>query len=128
MDDGSRDKSIDLLRAESVKVPDRVVIVELSRNFEHPAILAGFSIARGDAIVTLDADLQNPPEEIAKLLAKMDEGFDVVGGVRQQRQDGVVLAGCLSVVVAPRSCFHIRNGTLKRKPRPVLPHAPASPQ
>jgi undecaprenyl-phosphate 4-deoxy-4-formamido-L-arabinose transferase len=64
------------------------VVVELSRNFgQHPAILAGFSVARGDAIVTLDADLQNPPEEIGKLLAKMDEGFDVVGGVRQQRQD-----------------------------------------
>jgi undecaprenyl-phosphate 4-deoxy-4-formamido-L-arabinose transferase len=88
VDDGSRDKSIDILRAESASHPDRVVIVELSRNFgQHPAILAGFSIARGDAIVTLDADLQNPPEEIAKLLAKMDEGFDVVGGVRQQRQD-----------------------------------------
>jgi undecaprenyl-phosphate 4-deoxy-4-formamido-L-arabinose transferase len=90
VDDGSRDKSIDILRAESASHPDRVVIVELSRNFgQHPAILAGFSIARGDAIVTLDADLQNPPEEIAKLLAKMDEGFDVVGGVRQQRQDTV---------------------------------------
>jgi undecaprenyl-phosphate 4-deoxy-4-formamido-L-arabinose transferase len=88
VDDGSRDRSVDLLRAESGKQPGRVVVVELSRNFgQHPAILAGFSVARGDAIVTLDADLQNPPEEIGKLLAKMDEGFDVVGGVRQQRQD-----------------------------------------
>ncbi len=99
VDDGSRDTSIDLLRAESAKFPDRVVIVELSRNFgQHPAILAGFSIARGDAIVTLDADLQNPPEEIAKLLAKMDEGFDVVGGVRQQRQDTLFRRAASSMV------------------------------
>jgi undecaprenyl-phosphate 4-deoxy-4-formamido-L-arabinose transferase len=88
VDDGSRDRSMELLRAEAQRRPDRVRVVELSRNFgQHPAILAGFSIAAGDAIVTLDADLQNPPEEIGKLLAKMDEGFDVVGGVRQQRRD-----------------------------------------
>ena len=50
------------------------------------AILAGFERARGERVVTLDADLQNPPEEIAKLLAKMDEGYDYVGGVRSERQ------------------------------------------
>jgi undecaprenyl-phosphate 4-deoxy-4-formamido-L-arabinose transferase len=90
VDDGSRDRSIELLRSEAERHPDRVRVVELSRNFgQHPAILAGFSIATGDVVVTLDADLQNPPEEIGKLLAKMDEGFDVVGGVRQQRQDSL---------------------------------------
>jgi len=88
VDDGSRDRSMEILRAEAARRPDQVRVVELSRNFgQHPAILAGFSIARGDAVVTLDADLQNPPEEIGKLLAKMDEGYDVVGGVRRQRQD-----------------------------------------
>jgi undecaprenyl-phosphate 4-deoxy-4-formamido-L-arabinose transferase len=67
-----------------------VKIVELSRNFgQHPAILAAFRHVTGESIITLDADLQNPPEEIPNLLAKMDEGYDVVGGVRQQRQDTI---------------------------------------
>ena len=88
VDDGSRDRSLEILRAEAATHPGKIRVVELSRNFgQHPAILAGFSVAEGDVIVTLDADLQNPPEEIAKLLAKIDEGCDVVGGVRQQRQD-----------------------------------------
>ena len=54
---------------------------------QHTAIIAGFERVRGDRIVTLDADLQNPPEEIANLLAPMDEGHDYVGGVRRQRED-----------------------------------------
>ena len=90
VDDGSRDKSMEILRAQAQHRPDRIRVVELSRNFgQHPAILAGFSIAKGDVVVTLDADLQNPPEEIGKLVAKFDEGYDVVGGVRQDRQDTV---------------------------------------
>ena len=90
VDDGSRDTSMEILRAQAQHRPDRIRVVELSRNFgQHPAILAGFSIARGDVVVTLDADLQNPPEEIGKLVAKFDEGYDVVGGVRQDRQDTV---------------------------------------
>jgi undecaprenyl-phosphate 4-deoxy-4-formamido-L-arabinose transferase len=88
VDDGSRDKSMEILRAQAQHRPDRIRVVELSRNFgQHPAILAGFSIAKGEVVVTLDADLQNPPEEIGKLVAKFDEGYDVVGGVRQDRQD-----------------------------------------
>src|SRR6266480_6840194 len=51
------------------------------------AIMAGFERCRGEQVVTLDADLQNPPEEIGKLLAKMDEGYDYVGGVRRTRRD-----------------------------------------
>jgi undecaprenyl-phosphate 4-deoxy-4-formamido-L-arabinose transferase len=94
VDDGSRDRSLELLLSEGAKHPGRVRVVELSRNFgQHPAILAGFSIARGEVIVTLDADLQNPPEEIGKLLAKIDEGYDVVGGVRQQRRDTLFRRG-----------------------------------
>jgi len=90
VDDGSRDRSMELLRAEAARDPAHVRVVELSRNFgQHPAILAGFSIAKGEAVVTLDADLQNPPEEIGALLAKLDEGFDVVGGVRRDRQDSL---------------------------------------
>ena len=99
VDDGSRDGSLEILRAEVQRHADRVRVVELSRNFgQHPAILAGFSIATGDVIVTLDADLQNPPEEIAKLLAKFDAGHDVVGGVRQDRQDSVFRKGASALV------------------------------
>jgi undecaprenyl-phosphate 4-deoxy-4-formamido-L-arabinose transferase len=88
VDDGSRDRSLDILKGFVARYPTRLRVVELSRNFgQHPAILAGFTIATGDVIVTLDADLQNPPEEIGKLLALTDEGYDVVGGVRQGRQD-----------------------------------------
>ena len=73
--------------------PDRVRVLELARNFgQHQAILAAFQNVTGDVVVTLDADLQNPPEEIPKLLAKIDEGYDVVGGVRQNRQDAFLRA------------------------------------
>ena len=88
VDDGSRDKSMEILRAQAQHRPDRIRVVELSRNFgQHPAILAGFSIAKGDVVVTLDADLQNPPEEIGKLIAAMDAGHDYVGSIRRARKD-----------------------------------------
>jgi len=87
-DDGSRDRSMELLKQNAAQYPGKVKIVELARNFgQHPAILAAFRNVTGDGVITLDADLQNPPEEIPKLLAQLDEGFDVVGGVRQNRQD-----------------------------------------
>lgn len=90
IDDGSRDRSLDVLRGFVDRYPDRLRVVELSRNFgQHPAILAGFAIANGDVIITIDADLQNPPEEIPKLLALADQGFDVVGGVREVRRDSL---------------------------------------
>ncbi|HYT31462.1 MAG TPA: glycosyltransferase [Thermoanaerobaculia bacterium] len=90
VDDGSRDRSLDILKAWAVRRPDVLRVLELSRNFgQHPAILAGFRDVTGDVVVTLDADLQNPPEEIPKLLAKFEQGYDVVGGVRQLRQDSV---------------------------------------
>ncbi|MGH7625917.1 MAG: glycosyltransferase, partial [Gemmatimonadaceae bacterium] len=90
VDDGSRDRSLELLRAYVEDFPRELRVVELSRNFgQHPAILAGFAITTGDVVVTLDADLQNPPEEIPKLIALVDQGFDVVGGVRQTRRDSL---------------------------------------
>ena len=66
-------------------------MVELTRNYgQHAAILAGFSIVRGEIVVTLDADLQNPPEEIPRLIAAMEEGgFDVVGTIRRGRKDSL---------------------------------------
>ena len=88
VDDGSRDRSLEILKSWAARRSDVVRVLELSRNYgQHPAVLAGFRDVTGDVVVTLDADLQNPPEEIPKLLAKVDEGHDVVGGVRVSRQD-----------------------------------------
>lgn len=88
VDDGSRDGSLDILKDAARRHPERVRVLELSRNFgQHQALLAAFQHVEGDVVVTLDADLQNPPEEIPKLLARIDEGYDAVGGVRQGRQD-----------------------------------------
>ena len=88
VDDGSRDRSAALLREQFGKRPEATRVVLLNGNFgQHMAIMAGFERCRGMRVVTLDADLQNPPEEIAKLLSKMDEGHDYVGGVRSERQD-----------------------------------------
>jgi undecaprenyl-phosphate 4-deoxy-4-formamido-L-arabinose transferase len=87
IDDGSRDDSLDILQDLAAR-DARVRVVELARNFgQHSALLAGFRICRGDIVVTLDADLQNPPEEIPKLIAAIDAGNDVVGGWREERQD-----------------------------------------
>jgi len=88
VNDGSRDRSAAILREQFARRPDVTRVVLLNGNFgQHMAILAGFERTRGERVVTLDADLQNPPEEIAKLLARMDEGYDYVGGVRSERHD-----------------------------------------
>jgi undecaprenyl-phosphate 4-deoxy-4-formamido-L-arabinose transferase len=88
VNDGSRDRSAALLREQFQKRPDVTRVVLFNGNFgQHMAIMAGFEHCRGERIVTLDADLQNPPEEIGKLLAKMDEGHDYVGSIRRLRQD-----------------------------------------
>jgi undecaprenyl-phosphate 4-deoxy-4-formamido-L-arabinose transferase len=90
VDDGSSDRSLEILREIAEKDPN-VVVVELVRNFgQHAAVFAGFARARGEVVVTLDADLQNPPEEIPKLLAKIDEGYDAVGGWRAERHDSIL--------------------------------------
>lgn len=87
VDDGSTDSSRDVLEELGRNDAD-LIFVELAHNAgQHGAVLAGFQVSRGRIVVTIDADLQNPPEEIPKLLAKMAEGYDVVGGVRQRRQD-----------------------------------------
>ena len=88
VDDGSADKSAELLIA-AAKVPgSRVIVVLLNRNYgQHAAVMAGLNQTRGDLVVTLDADLQNPPEEIPRLVRLADEGYDVVGTVRKNRQD-----------------------------------------
>jgi undecaprenyl-phosphate 4-deoxy-4-formamido-L-arabinose transferase len=84
-DDGSRDQSLYML-LEIAKQEPRVTVVEFNRNYgQHSAIFGAFGEVRGEVVVTLDADLQNPPEEIPKLVAKIEEGNDVVGGWRQGR-------------------------------------------
>ena len=88
VDDGSSDRSVEVLRQAVAERPDRARAVILAQNAgQHLAILAAFERARGEKIVTLDADLQNPPEEIGKLLAAMDAGADYVGSIRKLRQD-----------------------------------------
>ena len=88
VNDGSRDRSAAVLREQFQKRPDVTRVVLLNGNFgQHMAIMAGFERCRGERVVTLDADLQNPPEEIARLMEAMDAGHDYVGGVRLQRQD-----------------------------------------
>jgi undecaprenyl-phosphate 4-deoxy-4-formamido-L-arabinose transferase len=87
VDDGSRDGSADILRA--LHAQDRAVrVIRFNRNYgQHAAVIAGMGRARGDVVVTLDADLQNPPEEIPQLLAHLTDGVDVVGGRRVSRHD-----------------------------------------
>ena len=87
VDDGSADRSMEMIIEASQKDP-RIVGVILTSNFgQHAAVTAGFQTSRGKYVVTLDADLQNPPEEIHKLLEKLREGYDVVGSIRENRQD-----------------------------------------
>lgn len=87
VNDGSKDRSGDILLELAHEYP-QIVVVELSRNFgQHPAVIAGFSVIRGKYVITLDADLQNPPEEIPRLLGELRAGHDVVGSIRENRQD-----------------------------------------
>lgn len=87
VDDGSNDKSPHILE-ELRKRDNHIKVVSFCRNFgQHAAVMAGFREAKGEIIVTLDADLQNPPQEIPKFIAKIKEGFDVVSGRRLNRKD-----------------------------------------
>ncbi|WP_297365849.1 glycosyltransferase [Acidiferrobacter sp.] len=86
--DGSADRSGEILRELHAARPAQVRVIDFNGNFgQHMAIMAAFEHVRGDVIVTLDADLQNPPEDIPRLVEKIEQGFDVVGGYRRDRQD-----------------------------------------
>jgi glycosyltransferase involved in cell wall biosynthesis len=92
VNDGSADDSWARI-AEAVRADSRVRGIDLARNYgQHNALLAGIRAARGATIVTIDDDLQNPPEEIPKLLAKLDEGYDVVYGSASERRQGILRA------------------------------------
>jgi len=87
-DDGSTDTSLEILLKH---IDKRIRIIELTKNYgQHAAIFAGFESCTGDIIITMDADLQNPPEEIPRLVKVMEEGnYEVVGTVRKQRKDSI---------------------------------------
>jgi undecaprenyl-phosphate 4-deoxy-4-formamido-L-arabinose transferase len=88
VNDGSRDRSAALLKDSFERRPDVTRVVLFAANFgQHRAILAGFAESRGRYVITLDADLQNPPEEIPRVLAELDAGHDYVGTIRIQRKD-----------------------------------------
>ncbi|MEZ6131727.1 MAG: glycosyltransferase [Planctomycetaceae bacterium] len=88
VDDGSRDQSPEIIAKAADTHNGKVVGVLLNRNYgQHAAVMAGLAHARGNLVVTLDADLQNPPEEISRIVKKLREGYDVVGSVRQNRKD-----------------------------------------
>jgi len=99
IDDGSRDGSLAILK-DLVRENPELRVVELTRNYgQHAAIMAGFSIVRGDIVVTLDADLQNPPEEIPRLVAEMENGgYDVVGTIRRRRRDSAFRLGASRLI------------------------------
>jgi undecaprenyl-phosphate 4-deoxy-4-formamido-L-arabinose transferase len=88
INDGSKDRSAALLRQQFQERPRETRVILFHANFgQHSAVMAGLAYARGDYVVTLDADLQNPPEEIGKLIEKLDQGYDYVGTIRTKRQD-----------------------------------------
>src|SRR5215211_8262379 len=90
VDDGSTDGSLKILR-EIADIDPRVRVVALRRNYgQTAAMAAGIDAARGEVLIPMDADLQNDPADVARLLDKLDEGFDVVSGWRKERQDKMV--------------------------------------
>lgn len=108
VNDGSRDRSATLLADQFHRRPDVTRVVMFNGNFgQHRAILAGFEHSRGERIVTLDADLQNPPEDIHLLLEQMDAGHDYVGSIRRRRDD------VLWRRVASRAMNRIRERTTR---------------
>ena len=87
VNDGSKDSSLPIMLSERKNNPN-LRIIDFNGNFgQHTAIIAGFKSSRGNQIITLDADLQNPPEEIPRIIAELDSGHDVVGTIRQKRKD-----------------------------------------
>jgi len=102
--DGSRDRSFELLKAQHAARADVTRVIDFNANYgQHMAIMAAFERVRGEVVVTLDADLQNPPEEIPKLLALIDAGHDYVGGFRLNRRDSLFRTLASRAINAVRS-------------------------
>lgn len=99
VDDGSRDKSLSILKEYAEKDPEHIRVVSFRRNFgQTAAIAAGLDYSSGDIIVLLDADLQNDPADIPMMLAKLDEGYDLVSGWRKDRKDNAVTRNFPSMI------------------------------
>ena len=126
VDDGSEDASPDLIREAAGRHPGRVFGVLLNRNYgQHAAVMAGLEAARGAVVVTLDADLQNPPEEIPKLLEAIENGCDVVGSRRRARDDHWLRRAASSLVnravrTATGVSMHDYGCMLRAYRRPVV--------
>jgi glycosyltransferase involved in cell wall biosynthesis len=99
VDDGSHDNSLSILKEYAEKDPEHIRVVSFRRNFgQTPAIAAGIDYSQGDIIVLLDADLQNDPADIPMMLAKLDEGYDLVSGWRKKRKDNAITRNFPSMV------------------------------
>ena len=99
VDDGSTDKSLEVLKQIAEKDPEHVRLVVFRRNFgQTAAITAGIDYSEGEIIVLMDADLQNDPADIPLLLAKIDEGYDMVSGWRKSRQDNAITRTLPSII------------------------------
>lgn len=126
VDDGSRDASFEILAAIAAEDP-RVQVIRLRRNFgQSAAMSAGFDLAKGAVIIPMDGDLQNDPADIPKLMAKIDEGYDVVSGWRKARQDALLSRRFPSVLanrlISKMTDVHLHDYgcTLKAYRREVL--------
>jgi len=124
--DGSRDRSLTLLQEFHTQRPQQVRIIDFQGNYgQHMAIIAAFEQARGDTIITLDADLQNPPEEIGKLVDAIRAGHDYVGSYRTQRQDSFWrrwMSRCINWLRESITNIHMRDqGCMMRAyTRPIV--------
>ena len=129
VDDGSTDTSADICRELHHADPDHVRVIILRRNFgQTAAMAAGFDAATGDIVIPMDADLQNDPADIGRLIEKLDEGYDVVSGWRAQRQDRL-MSRRLPSVLANRLIswmtgvhLHDYGCTLKAYRREIIEH------
>lgn len=127
VDDGSRDKSLSILQEYAAKDKDHVRVISFRRNFgQTAAIAAGLDYSQGDIIILLDADMQNDPADIPMLLAKLDEGYDLVSGWRKQRKDNAITRNLPSMMANKLISMvtgvelHDYGCTLKAYRRPVL--------
>lgn len=126
VDDGSTDRSFEILRCLA-QIDLKVRAVRFRRNFGQTAAMsAGFDLARGEVIIPMDADLQNDPLDIERLLHKLDEGYDIVSGWRADRQDGFILRRLPSIfanhLIAKLTGVHLHDFgcTLKAYRREVI--------
>lgn len=126
VDDGSTDGSAEILRGLAAQIPELTVILFRRNTGQAAAFDAGFQHASGKIVVTLDADLQNDPRDIPKLIACLDEGYDVVSGWRKVREDGYLLRDLPSrlanalIRLVTRSHIHDQGCSLKAYRREIL--------